>query len=103
MSQPYKEVEVEIDGIFRIMAVPTSGDVNPAEGIPRDAFPVVQTVFRDAPEEFVTRLWAHLWQFGLRRPNDYTTASANNVIAQALKLTIRKDVLTLKHAMKEVF
>jgi len=92
---------IDENGIQRRVLMPEDSRVSPDEGIPADAFYLLEALYADAPVAFRKELFGHLWTMGLIEPRDYLMPDAVEKYQRALRLTIRHDALSAIRIIKE--
>lgn len=106
MASPFndslvREVEIDLEGIPRLVLMPSDVDLHPEEAIPCDAFDSLRELYSDVPEDFFNRLWFAFWERGLRRPSDFFNRRSTKLVQQSLKTVLRYDILSIQAKLKE--
>lgn len=87
-------------GIQRRSVVPNS-EANPAEGVPKDVFDLLDVFLHETPITFRRKFYGYLWAFELIEPQDYATKNAHRKVRQALNSAVSRDATDIIRYLDE--
>jgi hypothetical protein len=93
--------EVTIDGIPRLVYMPSNDAIDPKEAIPADIFPILEEIYEGCSPRFLENLWVFLWSRKIRCADDFENPQAMQLVSQAIKLAIKHDNLSILQKVKE--